>query len=76
MSNHPQTIKNELPKMINKRLCEISCNNCEFEKHKEPYEQALKKSGYTEKLAYSKPINKNKKDAEKEKLFGLTLHST
>ena len=43
MSNHPQTIKNELPKMINKRLCEISCNNCEFEKHKEPYEQALKK---------------------------------
>lgn len=69
MSNHPQTIKNELPKMINKRLCEISCNNCEFEKHKEPYEQALKKSGYTEKLAYSKPINKNKKRCRKRKVI-------
>ena len=75
MSNHHQTIKNEFPKMINRRLYEISCSNCEFEKHKQPYEQALK-SGYTENLAYSKPINRNKKkDVGKEMLFGLTHHS-
>ena len=75
MLNRPQPIKNELPKIIKRRLCEISCNNCEFKKPKEPYAQALK-SGYTEKLAYSKPINKNnKKDVGKEMLFLLIHHS-
>ena len=59
-SNHPQTIKKELPKMINKRLSNISCDNNEFEKHKETYAQALAKSGYKQSLSYSKNTNRNK----------------
>ena len=53
MLNHPQPIKNELPKTINRRLCKMSCNNYEYEKHKQPYMQALNKSGNTENLSYS-----------------------
>ena len=60
-SNHPENIKKELPKMINKRLNEISCNKEEFEKVKNEYEDALKKSGFDEKLEYKK-INKKKRN--------------
>ena len=33
----------------------------EFEKHKGPYEQAFKKSGYTENLAYWRTVNQVRK---------------
>ena len=58
--------------MINKRLSNISCDNNEFEKHKETYAQALAKSGYKQSLFYSKITNRNKSNVEKEKLFGST----
>ena len=47
--------------MINKRLNEISCNKEEFEKVKNEYDDALKKSGFDEKLEYKK-INKKKRN--------------
>ena len=55
--------------MINKRLNTISCSNEEFDKHKEPYMQALNKSGYTEELSYSKNINKTKKRCRKRNII-------
>lgn len=51
-SNHPPTIIKQLPKMINQRLCSISCNKEEFEKAKITYQEALKKSGYDHQLQY------------------------
>ena len=45
-SNHPWTIIKELPKMINKRLFELSCNKDEFDKVKLLYEKLLQESGY------------------------------
>ena len=40
-SNHPYTIIKELPKMINKRLSDLSCNQEELNKAKPLYEEAL-----------------------------------
>ena len=42
--NHPLTIIKELPKMINKRLSELSCNQEEFNKAKALQEEALSES--------------------------------
>ena len=60
-SNHPDNIKKEIPKMINKRLNNIACDKVEFDKVKNNYEEALKKSGFNQKLEYKK-INKRKRN--------------
>ena len=51
-SNHPPNIIKQLPKMITKRLSDISCDAEEFNKAKGAYEQALRSSGYDEKMEY------------------------
>ena len=45
-SNHPPKIKKNIPKMINDRLCTLSSSEEEFNAAKQPYEEALKESGY------------------------------
>ena len=47
-SNHPQSILKVLPDMINRRICDLSCNEDEFDKAKGLYESALKDSGYSD----------------------------
>ena len=47
-SNHPPNILKELPKVINKRITDISCNQAIFDAAKTTYEQALRKSGFNE----------------------------
>ena len=56
-SNHPQTIIKQLPKMINKRISELTSTEKEFTNAKKFYEDALKKSGHNAELAYEKPID-------------------
>ena len=51
-SNHPPSIIKEVPKMIEKRISELSCSPEEFVKHKNTYEDALAKSGFHAKLNY------------------------
>ena len=51
-SNHPPNILKQLPKMIEKRLSDLSLNETEFDRSKAPYEAALKTSGYNTKLQY------------------------
>ena len=48
--------------MVNKRLNDIACDKVEFEKVKKEYEDALKKSGFNEKLEYKQINNKKKKN--------------
>ena len=66
-SNHPNYIKSEIPKMVNKRLCEISCNEEEFNKIKNNYEEALHKSGFKNKLKFQ--TIKPKKKIRKRKII-------
>ena len=65
-SNCPPPIIKEFLKMINKKIYDLSCNEEEFNKAKPPYKNALKGSGYTKSLKYTKPYentnsNRNRK---------------
>ena len=64
-SNHLKKIIKDLPKAIEKRLSDTSCNQEVFEAAFPIYEEALRKSGFNEKLSYTKNnsnnLQKNKK---------------
>ena len=65
-SNHSPTIIKQLPKMINKRISDLSCNKEEFDKVKSVYKSALKYSGHFSAMSYSGNIqnarrNRNRK---------------
>ena len=59
-SNHPSTTKKELPKMINKRLLELSCDKDAFDKAKGIYEKALNDSNFKSTLNFNKEQNERK----------------
>ena len=61
-SNHPPNIVKQLPKMIERRVSELSCNAVEFIKCKPLYEESLARSGYSYKMEYvqSAPSRKNR----------------
>ena len=67
-SNHPPTIIKQIPKMINKRLSNLSSNEKIFNEEKEFYETALKNSGHPHKLEYSPPAP-NKRQKRKRKII-------
>ena len=52
-SNHPSTIIKQLPKMINKRILNLSYNEEEFDKVKSIHESALKDSGHFSSVSYN-----------------------
>ena len=64
-SNHPPSIKKNVPKMINKRLSTLSSNEEIFNAATKPYEDALKESGYNYQMKYEEinldDLNKKKK---------------
>lgn len=64
-SNHPPTIKKELPRMISKRVSELSSNEQIFNRACPMYEKALKDSGFEEKLEYTRPLP-NSSNAENQ----------
>ena len=51
-SNHPPNIIKQLPKMINRRLCDISYDQEEFNKSAPLYQKALDESGFSHRLEY------------------------
>ena len=70
-SNHPPSIKKNIPLMINKRLSNISCNKQVFDESKADYEAALKEAGYEYKMEYEKPaqLNNNKRKRRRNILW-------
>ena len=52
-SNHPLTVIKDLPKIINKRLSELSFNKDEFNKLKLLYKKSLQESGYKTSMSYA-----------------------
>ena len=69
-SNHPKSITKNIPEMIGKRISGLSSDKSTFEREKIPYENALKSSGYNEKLNYTPPdLNKKKQRRRKVTWF-------
>lgn len=67
-SNHPPSIVNNIPKMVQKRISNLSKSQDIFQQEIAVYQNALNRSGYKEKLIYldeksevEKPENKNRK---------------
>jgi hypothetical protein len=59
-SNHPPSVTKQLPKMISRRISDISCNEEEFNKAKGDYDEALAKSGYRDKIKYEETHQRKK----------------
>ena len=64
-SNHPHHVIKQIPNSINKRLSEISCDKEHFDRAKEPYEIALRDSGYVTKLNFQKKDETTEKPKRK-----------
>lgn len=60
LSNHPPSIIKELPKTIEKRVSDLSCNSAEFAKSKPLYEEALSRSGFAVKLNFVEPTSRRR----------------
>ena len=65
-SNHPQKNIKQLPKMINRRISDLSSTEEEFNKAKGFYENALKRSGHNFKLTFEQPAE-NKHSTRKRR---------
>ena len=66
-SNHPPQVLKELPKTIDKRILTISSSTEIFESSKIEYENALKISGYKDRLIYeNSSVNKNDENEKKK----------
>ena len=67
-SNHPPQVLKELPETISKRILTISSSREIFESSKIEYENALKISGYKDRLVYeNSSVNENDKNQKKIK---------
>ena len=53
-SNHPPIVKKNLPKMIGKRILDLSSSKEIFDSEKSIYQEALKNAGFKEKIEYEK----------------------
>ena len=66
-SNHPPHVTKQLPKTINKRLNEISCDKESFDNFKTDYEKALSESNLRSKLTYDPPRPENESNTRKRR---------
>ena len=66
-SSHPPSVVKQLPKMVNKRISDLSCDESAFNNAKVTYELALKYSGYKSEMKFDRQqsTRKNRKTAEK-----------
>ena len=61
-SNHPPSIIKYFPKMINKRLSDLSCNKEDFDKAKPLYKKSQHQSGYKTSMSYAQTKVKTSRD--------------
>ena len=72
-SNHPPTIIKQLPKMINKRISNLSCNKEKFDKLKSIYESARKDSGHFLSVSYNNSNSQNARRNRNRKVICFNL---
>lgn len=66
-SDHPPTILKHIPATISKRISTLSSNEDVFARNASSYNQALKTSGYKEKIVYSVDNkNRNRKNRKRK----------
>ena len=70
VSNYPPTIIKQLPKMINRKISDLSCNKEKFDKVKFVYKPALKDSGHFHQCIIIIAILKTLEEIETERLYG------
>ena len=68
-SNHPPHVLKQIPKSINKRISAISCNEEEFNKGKEEYQESLTKSGHRAQLKFQKPEGEARRKRKKKNII-------
>ena len=62
----PPTIIKQLPKMINKRISDVSCNKEEFGKVKSAYKSTLNESGHFSSMSYNNNTQNARRNRKKE----------
>ena len=67
-SNHPPGILKNVPKSINKRLCEISSDEDSFNKAVPLYQKSINESGYNHDLEYKPPSTNENKNYRKNRV--------
>ena len=68
-SNHPQTIKKQLPAMISNRLSDLSCDEQVFNQAKDGYETSLRNSGYDTHLKFEPKNERRRRHTRKRKVI-------
>ena len=68
-SNHPPSVIKEIPKMIEKRLSDLSCDEGEFEKVKSVYEEALNSSGHPSNIKFQPPVQRKKRNRHRNVIW-------
>eukprot|EP00745_Piridium_sociabile_P013986 TRINITY_DN2060_c0_g1_i4.p1 TRINITY_DN2060_c0_g1~~TRINITY_DN2060_c0_g1_i4.p1 ORF type:complete len:436 (-),score=96.63 TRINITY_DN2060_c0_g1_i4:282-1589(-) len=63
-SNHPPSVKRNIPKGINKRLSTLSASKAVFNEAAKDYQQALKSSGHSHKLSYDEQITEQETETK------------
>ena len=61
-SNHPPSIKKNIPLSVEKRLCKISSNEAIFNEACPPYRQALSDAGYEHELKFKPHESRTRKN--------------
>ena len=66
-SNHPNSIKRQIPKIISKRLSQLSSDKSTFNSTKMEYQDALKKCNYKEDIKFDEEIHEAKKKRKRKR---------
>ena len=64
-SDHPPNIIKQIPIAVEKRLSDLSSSEVIFNQHKQYYQEALTKSGYTHQLQYNPTTNTTKRQRKR-----------
>ena len=67
-SNHPPSIRKQLPDMINDRISKLSHNQDSFNQASPLYTKALKNSGYKTNMTYNKAVSAESKNDKQKKM--------
>ena len=74
-SNHPRSIKKQLPDMISDRISKLSSSKEIFTKESQLYETSLQSAGYFKPFQFKPKENKKAQKLEEGIYCGLILHT-
>ena len=69
LSNHPKHIKKEIPRMISKRLSDLSSSKDIFMSESPIYNEALRVAGYKEELEFHEHKSENRRQRKRKSVW-------